>query len=1172
MTEIRAAPAPATARLGGGSAQRGVILSGWLLSALAVAYLAFLFAIAFYGDRRSIYPQRRRLRPYIYGLSLGVYCTSWTFYGAVGTAVRDGWGYLPIYVGPALVYLLAPPFLERLVEVGRAHKVGSIADFIASRFGKSRPLAVLVTVIAFTAAIPYLALQYKAVAASIAALTSAATAPTAWYRDHALAVALLMALFAVLFGARRVDATEHHEGLMLAVAFESLFKLMAFVAVGAYAWLELRGHPVQLPPGLTTAATMFNSNSLVATLLAGAAIFCLPRQFQVSVVQCADSGDLRRARWILPLYLGMFSVFVVPIATLAVGAPHLAAPGPDTLILALPLTHGAPWLAVLVFLGGLSAATAMVVVASIALATMISNDIAVPVLWRGRLEAGASLGRRILWLRRSVIVALALLAFAYYRSASGSTSLAAIGMLSFAAVAQFAPGILAALYWGSASRSGVFWGMLGGFAAWGYLLFLPTLVAGGVLPSHAFAPPPTLAWLWPRALADYSTLGVVGPAAIAPLTLNVLILVIASLLRGASLQERRAARRFAAPKRPAIVLARIRARIGELEAVAARVIGHEAASRSLQEYAALSARPLGRPSEAADRGMLQHVERVLAGSIGPSSARIVLTHALKRKGLGVDEVAELLDETSQELHFSRQLLAATMENINLVAWNHRYLEMFGYPDGLVYVGRPVADLIRWNAERGEFGSGDPEQQVGKRLAHMRAGTAYTYQRRRRNGQVFSINGQPMAGGGFVSTYTDITEFKRTEQALLDAKQELEGRVEQRTRELREALDAQRAAKLQAEAANLGKTRFVAAASHDLLQPLNAARLFASALESRAAAHPELSELASRIDGSMRAAEELLKDLLDVAQLDIGVMRPDVAAFPIADLLQDLHRQYAPVAQSRRLRLKIVGCRDEVHSDRGMLRRILQNYLSNALRYCERGGVLMGCRRRGGQLEICVFDTGPGIAAHEREHLYVEFRRLEQGSPWGEKGLGLGLSICDRLARLLQHELTLRSIPGRGSVFGVRVPRTARRVRSGRPLIAVPAPDPSGLHDFSVLVVDNDPSILDAMQALLEQWGVRVLLARCPEEALRLVGTQIVGAVLADFHLGADLDGLALIRRIADAGAAGCPAALITADHGAEVARAARRAGIPLLHKPLRPAALRALLSAFKGRQMRGSAA
>jgi PAS domain S-box-containing protein len=649
-------------------------------------------------------------------------------------------------------------------------------------------------------------------------------------------------------------------------------------------------------------------------------------------------------------------------------------------------------------------------------------------------------------------------------------------------------------------------------------------------------------------------------------------------LRGATVQERRAARVFAAPKRPTIT-----ARVGDLEAVAARIIGQAAARRSLNEYAAQSARPPSKPSEAADRGMLQHVERVLAGSIGASSARIVLTHALKRKGLDVDEVAELLDETSHELRFSRQLLAATMENVtqaisvvdadmNLVAWNHRYLELFDYPSDLVYVGRPVADLIRWNAQRGEFGAVDPEQQVAKRLAHMRAGTAYTYQRERSNGQVLSINGQPMAGGGFVSTYTDITEYKRTEQALLDAKQELEARVAQRTQELSDALDAQRTAKLQAEAANIGKTRFVAAASHDLLQPLNAARLFVSALESRAAAHPELVELASRIDGSMRAAEELLKDLLDVAQLDIGVMRPDITTFSIAELLEDLRRQYAPLAQSRRLRLNVVNCRETVRSDRVLLRRILQNYLSNGLRYCERGGVLIGCRRRGAELEICVYDTGPGIASHEREHLYVEFTRLEQGSPWGEKGLGLGLSICDRLGRLLNHELTLSSQPGRGSVFGVRVPRVAQARRPERVRSPIVPPDPSGLREFKVLVVDNDRTILDAMQALLEQWGIRVLKARGSVEALRLIDSELIDAVLADYHLGDDSDGLGLIRRITELRGPGCAVALITADHSAELTRAARRAGVPLLHKPLRPAALRALLSAFKLRLTRGSAA
>jgi PAS domain S-box-containing protein len=1147
------------------------MFSSWLLSLLALTYLGCLFGIAFYGERHRTYPNQRRLRPLIYALALGVYCTSWTFFGAVGSAVRDGWGYLPIYLGPALVFLFALPFLERLTRIGRAHKVSSIADFIASRFGKSRALAVLVTLIALAAAIPYIALQYKAVATSVDVLTAATARHVPWYRDTALAVALMMALFAVLFGARRVDATRHREGLMLAIAFESLLKLLAFVAVGIFACLHLRGRPWVLPVQLAQSATLLNGNTVMITLLAAAAIFCLPRQFQVAVVECARTEDLKTARWLLPAYLGIFSAVVIPVVALGTIDGLTLHTASDSLILTLPMSYGAPWLTVLVFLGGLSAATAMVVVASTALATMISNDIAAPLLWHQRLEDGASLGKRVLWVRRAVIVSLALLAFAYYRSASGSISLAAIGQLAFAAVAQFAPALFAALYWRSASRAGVFWGMLSGFIAWGYLLFLPNLAAGGIVAAKAFA-------AWPGGLGAAGA-DAVGLRAFLALSLNVLVMLIVSARRGATLQERLAARAFVAPKQVAVGMLAINCKVGDLETVASRILGATASSQALREYVVQTGHGLPKPSEPADRGLVQHVERALAASIGASSARVVLTHALHRHGLEVDEVAELLDETSQELRFSRQLLQATMENVTqgisvvdaqlrVVAWNRRYLELFGYPDGLVTVGRPVVELLRWSAARGELGPGDPEVQVEKRLAHLRAGTTYTFQRVRRNGQVYSIHGQPMAGGGFVTTYTDITDFKRHEQALLEAKQGLEERVAHRTRELSASLEAQRLAKQEAEAANLSKTRFFAAASHDLLQPLNAARLFVSALESQARAHPQFQELANRIDDSMRAAEELLNDLLDSARLDSGALKPDISSFPIVDLLEELRRQYAPVAQARNLRLRVVGCREVVRSDRSMLRRIVQNYLSNGLRYTERGGVLLGCRRRGGEIEIAVYDTGPGIASDQRQEMYAEFSRLEHHSPWGEKGLGLGLSICDRLAKLMQHSLSFVSHPGRGSMFGVRVTREigARPLRSGDG--RAPAPDPGNLQGVRVLCVDNDGAILDGMEALLGQWGVLVLKARNSAEARLLCGQSGVDIILADYHLGDGVDGIELLRSLRKPTLS---AALISADHDAELILAARNAGFPLLHKPLRPAALRALLCAFR-QQARNAAA
>ncbi len=440
------------------------MVSGLFLSGLAVGYLALLFGIAFYGERRSIYPSRERLRPYIYSLALGVYCTTWTFFGAVGTAVRDGWSYLPIYLGPALVFLAATPFLGRLVAIARAHNITSIGDFISSRFGKSPALAALVTVIALTAAVPYLSLQYKAVGTSIDVLTGSVDRHEAWFTDPALAVALLMALFAALFGTRQLDATEHHEGVMLAIAFESLVKLLSFVAVGVFALLHLDGAPPLSATRLGDLRDVASPSFAASTLLAAVAIFCLPRQFLVGVVECADPRDLRTARWVFPAYLAVFTVFVVPVVLaglgLGLGERHQA----DSFVLSLPMEHGATSLAILVFLGGLSAATAMVIMASIALATMITNDLVMPALWRGRwlgIGPPADVGRLVLRTRRVVILLLALLAFAYHRGTNAPASLASIGLLAFAAVANFAPAILAGLYWRGATREGVFAGLVG---------------------------------------------------------------------------------------------------------------------------------------------------------------------------------------------------------------------------------------------------------------------------------------------------------------------------------------------------------------------------------------------------------------------------------------------------------------------------------------------------------------------------------------------------------------------------------------------------------------------------------------------------------------------------------------------------------------------------------------
>jgi Na+/proline symporter/signal transduction histidine kinase/CheY-like chemotaxis protein len=1163
------------------------MIAGWVLLLVSLVYIAILFGVAYYGDRRPLYPDRTWLRPIVYSLALAVYCSSWTFYGAVGSAVTGGWSYLPIYLGPILMFVFFSGIMRRLIHIAREQSITSIADFIGSRFGKSQALAALVTVIAIIAAVPYIALQFKAGAMSIEVLSGAGggqgQAPV--LADSAFYLAVLLAVFAILFGTRRIDATEHHHGLMLAVALESMVKLLAFIAVGVFALYYVPdGWTFELGARIDTLPAVPNG-FIAQTVLAFLAMFCLPRQFQVAVVECENAGDLKFARWVFPLYLLIICVLVLPIA--AAGTHLFAGSGvhPDSYVLQLPLAAEQNALALLVYLGGFSAATGMVIVATVALSTMVSNDLVVPALLRSpKYAQGAppDLSVLVLRIRRITIVVIALLAYAYHRAAEAQQNLADIGLLSFVAVAQFAPAIVAGLYWRGASRIGAIGGLSAGFAVWTLTLLLPTLAQAGWMDAEWIRSGLLgQAFLKPQALFGLSGWNAITHGTFWSLLINTAVLVFLSLRYRPSIDERLRALPFLDPwyRRPvgAVIEWRGRLSVGDLRSITGRILGQRAAERAFEDYARETGRTIT-DSEAAERGLLQYTERLLAGAIGGASARRVLTTALRGTGLDVGEVVSLLDEASQELRFNRELLAATLENISqgisvvdaemrLVAWNRRYLEMFDYPEGMVYVGRPVADLILYNAERGECGPGGVTEHVRKRIRYMQRGSPHVFERVRADGSVLEMRGRPMPGGGFVTTFTDVTAYKHVEHALIDANETLEQRVAQRTGELTEALEAQRTAKQEAEAANQSKTRFLAAASHDLLQPMNAARLFTSALNAKPQIDADARLLADRIDSALRAAEDLLDGLLDISRLDSGSLRPDHTVFTADVLFRSLQEQFAPMAEQRGLELRVHAAAGlGVRSDRGLLRRILQNFIANALRYTQHGGVLLALRVRGEDIEFQVWDTGPGIADEHSAVIFQEFRRLEQPSPWGEKGLGLGLSICERIARMLGHPIALSSHPGRGSVFSVRVPRA--------PLAEVAAPAsiefvPGPVEGLRVLSVDNDPSILEGMRALLQRWGLVVDTVTGLEPALLAVRAQRPDILLVDLHLGESLDGLSvldILRR--ELGPHAPPGALVTAESSDELQRRAREAGYPLLNKPVRPAALRALIAALAKRRDR----
>ena len=1148
------------------------MIAGWLLLLVALLYVGLLYGVAWAGDRRPLYPRQPRLRPIVYSLALAVYCSSWTFYGAVGTAAREGLGYLPIYLGPVLFFVFGFGLLRRLVEVAQQRNITSIADFIGARYGKSHGLAAMVAVIAVVAVLPYIALQLKAVAMSFAVLVGDTPGLRgAMATDPALWCAALLAVFAILFGTRSIDATEHHHGLMLAVALESLIKLVAFLAL---AWFALRHGP-----GLAATASLplrhpgegVSAGFLAQTLLAFFAMFCLPRQFQIGVVECEDPRDLHRARWMFPLYMLAIMLAVLPIVATGTQLPAVRDGLADAWVLNLPLALGSGGMAMLAFVGGFSAATGMVIVAAVALSTMISNDLVMPALLRVRrlrLEHRSDLSRLVLRVRRVAIVALAALAYGYYRVVADTENLAATGLLAFAAVAQLAPAIVAALYWRGASRRGVAIGLVAGFAVWAYTLLLPAMLHVGSWQQDG---PLGLGWLGPQAPFHFGGSDPLLHGTLWSLLVNVACLVFVSLRWRPSLEERLHAALFVAPHAASRGGAgdwRGRVAVADLRTIATRIVGRRSTERAFAEHERRRGKPL-QAGEAADRALIQHTERLLAGAVGAASARRILMGMLSGSGLDIAEAMALMDEASQELRFNRELLSSTLENVSqgisvvdaemrLVAWNRRYLELFGYPDGMVYVGVPVTDLIRWNAEHGECGPGEVGAHVAKRLGHLRAGTPHVFQRVRADGSTIEMRGRALPGGGYVTTYTDVTAYKRAEQALIEANETLEQRVGQRTAELSEALVATAQAQRTAEAANASKTRFLAAASHDLLQPLNAARLFTSALRQQPALDAESRQLAERIDAAFRAAEDLLDALLDTSRLDTGSYQPEIGDFALADLFDSLQSQFAVLAEQRGLRMRVAPTQLAVRSDPQLLRRVLQNFLSNALRYTRRGGVLLGARRAGDEVRIEVWDTGPGIAAEQQARIFGEFQRLERPSPWGEKGLGLGLSICDRIAAMLRHRLDLRSRPDHGSCFAIVVPRAAatpprRQVHRGSSDEQLP---------LTVLCLDDDAAILDGMRALLGRWGVDCRTARDVAAAAAELGRGPVDLILADYHLADDIDGLQALQQLRAFRDPLPPAALITADGSSELKQRARALGYPLLHKPVKPAALRALLSAL----------
>ncbi|MEO1243732.1 MAG: PAS-domain containing protein [Pseudomonadota bacterium] len=1255
-----------------------------------ILYSGLLFAIAYWADQRKNIGLLKNNYAVLYGLSIAIYCTSWTFYGAVGTAQTSGWEYLPIYLGPALIFSVGRPLIARMVETGKRIHSTSIADFISAHYERSRPLAALVTIIAVIGALPYIGLQLKSVATTFDYLsTSAAGISAANTTNRIFLVAIILAVFSIMFGTRHIDITRHNGGMIAAIAFDSIVKLVALLAVGLFAMTLASGNTASAGTDLhpVFSAPLAADRFIILTLLSMAAVLCLPRQFHVTIVECQNENAVRPASLLFLGYLAIISLLVIPIANGGAAAAALDGVPPDLTVLALPLANGAEPLALLVFVGGFAAATGMVIVASVALSTMITNDLIAPfMLQKNALgSANSDFGPKLLAIRRISIAAILLSAAIFAAYAPQGEQLASFGILSFAAAAQFTPALIGALYWRRAQLAGAITGMSAGFALWLLLLFAPSYFGADV-----FGISDLLSWLdftgW-----DSLTHGV-----------TVSLFVNATLFCTVSVATTHTSRSIDARLQSSDIRKTQDAdasyiRAGDLYMLIRRCLGERQAVEMIQDFEDTRGMRAD-VARIADPALISFADQQISKAIGASSASILLRSVLAGGSLQLDDVATLLGETTGKVKFNQDLLQTTLENISngvsvvdrdlkLVAWNAAYERLYQYPPGLIQEGRPIADLIRHNAEKGECGPGAVEKHIEKRLSHLRSGRRHSYERTRPDGSVIKIEGVRSPSGAYVTTFTDVSEYKRIQKALIDSERSirfytdnipsmvafsdseerlrfannayrskfdvnetnidqlhlkdlmtpaeylerkpyiekalrgekatfdidlniddtvrhmqveyvpqfrndgtvrgffglyqdvtarqkaeqalaetnetLEQRVLERTRELSDLNAALDGARYQAEQATASKTRFLAAASHDVLQPLNAARLFTSTLKDSIGANNEAAALTEKIDASISSADRLLRALLDISKLDAGGIRPEFSSFALADLFEELTNDFAVSAAKKGLAFQCVKTNLWIRSDRGLLRSALQNLVANAVRYTDSGKVLIGARRMGGEVRIEVRDTGRGIPRSRHKEIFQEFKRLNRDFDVG--GAGLGLATVDRISQLLMLDVKVDSIDGRGSTFTLTAPRTTPQPQSLKPSQTPQAH--MSLNGLTALCIDNDPGVLEAMETALKKWGATVHAFTSDDAAVAQLGDHFSppDVFLLDYQLDRGRTGFDALKRLEKLWGARPITIMITASSSGEAEKRAAALNIPVLAKPIEPAELRALIEQMRRR-------
>lgn len=1096
-------------------------------------------------------------------------------FGIAGKSDYSLWDSLPLFIGPILAFSLFYRSFSKILVISQQENVTSIPDFIAKRYGNSRLLAGMVALLCLIAFIPYIALQIRALIDIINIVFQASSSYNEQTEIYIILIILLcLGSLVVIISGRQGNVVEYqYKSLLFTSSMGALLKIIAFLSMGLFAsyllyeGIDYHGHDFDY--------ASFHSNFLekklsvpdfiVQTLVVMSAIVCLPHLFQTGATKVQKPQDLNTARWLVPLYFLVMGACLIPI--MIVGNLTSSEIGNYYWMITLPIHQSSILLTLLVLLGGLAAITGTIIICCFTLSRMITNHILINNHSSILSKVSLSQLQTLRWL--SIIFILAL-SMGCYMSISKGSSLNSIGLVVFIGISQLIPAMTGALYWKLANRLGAIIGLFAGSTIWLFTLLLPLLLQEQL---DTYRTVYLLDWF---NLALPFKLSYINLCAIISLLANFGCFITISLLSKKRVTEHWQATKFINQDSNISANSIFVVKLEDLISLVSRFIGEKKTLEIFRDFAKKREITLDLSSKA-DQQWIFYTEHLLAERLGTSTARAMVKSAIEGREMQMEDVFLIVDEASEVLHFNRMLLQGALEHItqgisvidkslHLVAWNKRYVDLFDYPEGFIQVGRPIADIIYYNAKRGMCGQGTPEEHVIKRLSWLSLGQPHTSERLFPNGRVIEMIGNPMSGGGFVTSFTDITAFRQAEQALQEVNESLEQRVAERTRKLLELNTALIEAKSYAEQANESKTRFLAAVSHDLMQPLNAARLFAASLLQEHLPGTA-RDLVDHLESSLHSAEELISDLLDMSRLESGRITPKVQVIALAALFDTLNTEFSALVPSD-ITFKVHDCTLFIKTDIKLLRRILQNFLTNAFRYGQ-GRVVLGARRLKGHVRIEVWDQGSGIPQDKQKTIFEEFKRLDSHQTRAEKGLGLGLAIADGFCKLLNHPINLHSWLGKGSVFSVTVPVEENPIMLNTEKIEATLSPSSTLlithsNSICVLCVDNEESILIGMDTLLSRWGCQVITALDQEGCAKVLKEGVKPQLLLiDYHLDDGHTGVELIHWLREQlQDPHLPAIIISADNNPEVVEKIVAAHLEQIKKPIKPAQLRAIVSRY----------